>query len=112
MLKSVLEDIKAISRYRVNKDRAVLDKPLSSIRKTTMQVDVDIGCTETFFVYDDRTEGVRCCRRPIDQSALLVLCLSSLSPFEKVRTAWFCLSVGLSGFCCHSPALTVSGSMT
>ncbi|CBN75662.1 expressed unknown protein [Ectocarpus siliculosus] len=58
VLKSVLEDIKAISRYRVNKDRAGLDKPLSSIRKTTVQVDVDIGCTETFFVSDNRTEEV------------------------------------------------------
>ncbi|CAB1105304.1 unnamed protein product [Ectocarpus sp. CCAP 1310/34] len=58
VLKSVLEDIKAISRYRVSKDRDVLDKPLSSIRKTTVQVDVDIGCTETFFVSDDRTEEI------------------------------------------------------
>ncbi|CAM9987956.1 unnamed protein product [Ectocarpus fasciculatus] len=57
-LKSLLQDIKAISSYRLSKDRAVLDKPLSSIRKTTVQVDVDIGCTETFFVSDDRTEEV------------------------------------------------------
>lgn len=73
VLKSLLQDIKAISSYRLSKDRAVLDKPLSSIRKTTVQVDVDIGCTETFFVSDDRTEEVRCCLRSVRPRVLSLL---------------------------------------
>lgn len=49
---SIFEDMQALSSSKLDNHR------LSSIRKTTVQVDVDIDCTETFFVSDDRTEEV------------------------------------------------------
>ncbi|CAN0013431.1 unnamed protein product [Scytosiphon promiscuus] len=56
---STLEDIKALSRFLVLKDGASLDqRRMSSIRKTTVQVDVDMACSETFFVCDERTREV------------------------------------------------------
>lgn len=56
---SVLEDLQALSRHLLLNDSSKLDSHrLSSIRKTTLQVDVDVDCTETFFVSDDRTEEV------------------------------------------------------
>eukprot|EP00752_Nemacystus_decipiens_P011999 g10638.t1 len=59
VLDSVLEDLQALTRHLVLNDSSKLDSHrLSSIRKTTLQVDVDISCTETFFVSDDRTEEV------------------------------------------------------
>ncbi len=65
---SVLEDIQAVSRLLLLKDDSKLDKQrLSSIRKTTLQVDVDFDCSETFFVSDDRTEEVRRKRATVQQ---------------------------------------------
>eukprot|EP00903_Cladosiphon_okamuranus_P007739 g7498.t1 len=59
VLDSIAEDIQALWRYLLFNDSSKLDSHrLSSIRKTTLQVDVDIDCTETFFVSDDRTEEV------------------------------------------------------
>lgn len=59
---SIVEDLQALSRHLLLNDSSKLDSHrLSSIRKTTLQVDVDVDCTETFFVSDDRTEEVRVC---------------------------------------------------
>ncbi|CAM9614965.1 unnamed protein product [Pylaiella littoralis] len=56
---SVLEDLEALTRHLLLKDSSMLEKHnFSSIRKTTIQVDVDIDCSETFFVSDDNTEEV------------------------------------------------------
>lgn len=52
---SVLEDLRKLDKRRLSSIR-------KTIRKITMQVDVDIDCTETFFVSDDRTQEVCCCR--------------------------------------------------
>lgn len=56
---SLSKDFEALMRYRLSKDPAMLKNRLSLIRKTTLHVDVDILCRETFFVTDDRTEEVR-----------------------------------------------------
>lgn len=72
---SVLKDLEALSRHLWLKDSTMLDKHnLSSIRKTTIQVDVDISCSETFFVSDDRTEEV--CARARACVLLLLLNVS------------------------------------
>lgn len=55
---SLSKDLEAIMRYRFLKDKDIVKTRLSSIRKTTLQVDVDILCRETFFVTDDRSEQV------------------------------------------------------
>lgn len=66
VLESALQDIKALSRFLVLKDGASLDqRRMSSIRKTTVQVDVDMDCSETFFVSDDRTRDVSVIRRAV-----------------------------------------------
>lgn len=56
---SFLKDFQAVWRHLLLNDSSNLDSHrLSSIRKTTLQVDVDIDCIETFLVSDDRTEEV------------------------------------------------------
>ncbi|CAN0353681.1 unnamed protein product [Ascophyllum nodosum] len=55
---SLSKDLEALMRYRFLRDKDMVKTRLSSIRKTTLQVDVDILCCETFFVTDDRTEQV------------------------------------------------------
>lgn len=56
---SVFKDLEAVIRARYFRDRDMLNKgSLSSLRKSTVQVDVDVLCSETFFVVDDRTEQV------------------------------------------------------
>lgn len=56
---SVLKDLETVIRARYFRDRNMLNEgTLSSLRKSTVQVDVDVRCRETFFVVDDRTEEV------------------------------------------------------
>lgn len=70
---SVLEDAQALLRHQLLNDSSKLDSHrLSSIRRTTLQVDVDIDCTETFFVSDDTTQEVRCpCARRYSWTAVV-----------------------------------------